>query len=203
MIKPRSSVLSPVSNVALGDLSQEEKSSLLNDSQNLSEEKALQFENLGDQYEQLQKIAVANQFEEIKEDERAQLKKTINNLMGDLEDPVYGLNTSQIEEPLSGQKLETNVSQYVQEPEEVKKEASPLKKSELSEDEQQRIQYMIQLENAKIKDLALVENLKYMMETGFTNFQVNFGLLNKHKNDLVVAMNCLCNGIVSDSVFGH
>ena len=62
--------------------------------QNLIEEqKLLQFENLGDQYEQLQKRIDIVEDEEIL-DQRSELKKTINNLMNDLDDPVSGLNKS-------------------------------------------------------------------------------------------------------------
>ena len=69
MIKPRTSVLSPASNIASGDHSQEEKSSLLNESEQHQSEKPLQFESIGDKYEQLQKIPIGN-FEEVKENER-------------------------------------------------------------------------------------------------------------------------------------
>ena len=41
----------------------------------------------------------------------------------------------------------------------------------------------------------------YLMEAGFTNFDVNYGMLKKHNNDLVVVMNMICNGLVSDSIF--
>lgn len=55
---------------------------------------------------------------------------------------------------------------------------------------------------ANIKEQALIDNLTYMMETGFTNFHVNYSLLKRNNNDLAVALNLLCNGIVSDSMFG-
>jgi len=54
-----------------------------------------------------------------------------------------------------------------------------------------------------LKDPALIENLKYMMEVGYTNFQINFNLLKRNSNDLAIAINLLCNGIVSDSMFGN
>jgi hypothetical protein len=59
------------------------------------------------------------------------------------------------------------------------------------------------MKKAQVKDAKMVENLVYMMETGFTNFQVNYSLLKRNNNDLAVAMNLLCNGIVSDSMFGQ
>jgi len=160
---------------------------------------------MGDQYDQLQKNPIAH-FEEVKED-REQLKKTITNLMSGFEDPVQGLNTSQIEEVndkhihdfSSDKHIENNVSIDVPKEEDLKEPVEPLKKSEVSQDEQDRINYMTQLE--KEKDLAMIENLKYMMETGFTNYQINKSLLQRNNNDLAVALNLLCNGIVSDSMF--
>jgi len=74
MIQPRTSIVSPLSNVASGNRSQEEeKSSLLSESdpiaQNVSDNKPLQFDNLGEEYEKLQKLPIGD-FEEVKEDER-------------------------------------------------------------------------------------------------------------------------------------
>lgn len=40
-----------------------------------------------------------------------------------------------------------------------------------------------------------------MMEMGYFNFTVNYNLLVRNKNDLVVAMNKLCNSIVTESMF--
>lgn len=47
-----------------------------------------------------------------------------------------------------------------------------LKKSlnELSSEERDKFNYLSDLVNANIKDKALIDNLNYMMETGFTNF---------------------------------
>ena len=39
-----------------------------------------------------------------------------------------------------------------------------------------------------------------MMEIGYVNFRVNLALLKRNNNDLVIAINNLCNGIVSDSM---
>lgn len=98
MIKPSSpfQVSSLKSNNGSGDHSQEERSSLLNDSdpnQN-EQEKPLQFENIGDQYEELQKKA--DLIEQV--DQRSELKKTINNLMSQLDAPADDLNKSDIQE---------------------------------------------------------------------------------------------------------
>ncbi len=42
-----------------------------------------------------------------------------------------------------------------------------------------------------------------MMEAGFSNFAVNKELLKRNNNDLAVAFNLLCNGMVSESMFGQ
>lgn len=60
---------------------------------------------------------------------------------------------------------------------------------------------MNELESSGVKDQALIDNLKYMMEAGFTNFQVNKSLLMRNNNDVAVAINLLCNGMVTDSMF--
>jgi len=61
--------------------------------------------------------------------------------------------------------------------------------------------YMEELERANIKDQALVENMKYMMNMGYLNFMVNYNLLTRNGNDLVVAINKLCNNLVTESIF--
>jgi len=143
-------------------------------------------------------------------DDRDQLKKTINNLMNDLDNPSEGLNYSQIEDPLNQHQelsedrvIENNVSEEIEKEEE--KQAEPLQKSEaeLTFEEKERIKYLEDLQKANIKDLGLAENLKYMMEVGYTNFELNHQLLKRNNNDLAIAINLLCNGIVSDSMFGE
>jgi len=64
-----------------------------------------------------------------------------------------------------------------------------------------RINYLNELEASGEKDQAVIDNLKYMAECGYFNFQVNKSLLQRNNNDLAVAMNLLCNGLVSDSMF--
>jgi len=60
---------------------------------------------------------------------------------------------------------------------------------------------MAELEAANIKDKTYVENLKYMMNMGYLNFRVNFNLLTRNNNDLVIAVNKLCNNMVTESIF--
>jgi len=61
--------------------------------------------------------------------------------------------------------------------------------------------YLEEIETMGITDQRLIENLKYMMDLGYLNFRVNYNLLQRNKNDLVVAINKLCNNIVTDSMF--
>jgi len=58
-----------------------------------------------------------------------------------------------------------------------------------------------ELEEAKVTDQKLIENLKYMMSIGYFNFRVNYNLLMRSNNDLVIAINKLCNNLVTDSMF--
>lgn len=76
-----------------------------------------------------------------------------------------------------------------------------VKAPEMTQEERDQAEYMKELEAAKITDKALVENLKYMMGVGYLNFRVNYNLLTRNKNDLVVAINKLCNNLVTDSMF--
>ena len=71
---------------------------------------------------------------------------------------------------------------------------------QISEEEQSKLRYQKEMAEANIKDQKLVDGLNYMMEAGYLNFKVNFNLLKRCNNDLVVAINNLCNGIVSDSM---
>jgi len=47
----------------------------------------------------------------------------------------------------------------------------------------------------------LVYNMTYMLDMGFSNFEVNLNLLKRNNNDLVTAINSLENGIVTESMF--
>lgn len=76
----------------------------------------------------------------------------------------------------------------------------PLKKSEgISAEEIERIAYLEKLE--KVKDPKVAENMKYILEMGYTNFEVNMSLLQRNKNDLITAINSLCNHLVTESMF--
>ena len=52
-----------------------------------------------------------------------------------------------------------------------------------------------------IKDKKLHENMMQMLEMGYNNFEVNLNLLRRNGNDLIAAVNNLCNGLVSESMF--
>ena len=60
---------------------------------------------------------------------------------------------------------------------------------------------MQDLEAANISDRAYKDNLIYMMNMGYYNFRVNVNLLIRNKNDLIVAVNKLCNNMVTESIF--
>ena len=60
---------------------------------------------------------------------------------------------------------------------------------------------MEELVLADIQDALLLENMKQMMEMGYFNYKVNYNLLVRNNRDLIVAINNLCNNIVSDSMF--
>jgi len=66
---------------------------------------------------------------------------------------------------------------------------------------QLKLAYEAELINTKNVDPKLVENLKYMMDMGYLNFKVNYNLLSRNNNDLIVAINKLCNNMVSESMF--
>ena len=86
--------------------------------------------------------------------------------------------------------------------EEVKKEEAKKEEEKVENDVQMiRDAYMKELQKANIKDAALAQNLQYMMDMGYLNFDVNYKMLTRNGNDLVVAINKLCNNIVSDSIF--
>lgn len=72
---------------------------------------------------------------------------------------------------------------------------------ELSEDDKVRINYLKELQALNTTDKALLENLETMMSMGYLNFEVNLKLLLRSKNDLVIAINKLCNNMVGESIF--
>jgi len=60
---------------------------------------------------------------------------------------------------------------------------------------------MEELQKSGIKDKTMVENLTFMMNMGYLNYRVNYNLLVRNKNDMVMAINSLCNNFVTDSIF--
>ena len=68
-----------------------------------------------------------------------------------------------------------------------------------SHEDVERVAYLEKLNI--IKDSNLANNLRHFMDLGYLNFELNLNLLKHHNNDLVLAMNSLCNGQVTDSMF--
>jgi len=52
-----------------------------------------------------------------------------------------------------------------------------------------------------IKDEKLAENLRTCLDMGYANFEINLEMLRRNQNDIVLAMNSLCNGLVTESMF--
>lgn len=71
----------------------------------------------------------------------------------------------------------------------------------MTEEELLKRNYIEELDSADIKDKDLVQNLKYMMNMGYLNYKINYNLLTRNNNDLIIAINKLCNNLVSDSMF--
>ena len=197
-------------NVSIYSEPKEEKSSLLSEheSQEISNpaKEPLVFEDLADQYERLQNnVFQPAPAQEINEKE--QLKQSINKFIGDgLDDHVEALNESLVEDEVEqlqqqmSSPSQNQISVAVQ-PEEEKQ--SQLQKSELSQDEKDKLAYLQDMDNSQIKDSSIIENLKYMLDMGYTNFTVNYQLLKRNNNDLTIALNLLCNNMVTDSIFNQ
>jgi len=78
--------------------------------------------------------------------------------------------------------------------EEVKQEEVPaadLKISQPSAEELEKIVYLQKLDSLNEKKYA--DNLIFILENGFTNFEVNLNLLKRNNNDLSIVINNLCN----------
>jgi len=71
----------------------------------------------------------------------------------------------------------------------------------MTDEEKLKKSYLEELKAAKITDKKYVENLEYMMTMGYLNFRVNFNLLVRNNNDLVISINKLCNNMVTESIF--
>lgn len=76
---------------------------------------------------------------------------------------------------------------------------NPLKVSQPSQDELERIIYLQKVENLKEKQFE--QNLIYILDMGYSNFELNLSLLKRNNNDMIVVINNICNGNVTDSMF--
>jgi hypothetical protein len=54
---------------------------------------------------------------------------------------------------------------------------------------------------ANVKDSKLAKGLTEMAEIGYSNFDLNVQLLTRNSYDVVVAINKLCNGLLTESMF--
>jgi hypothetical protein len=80
-------------------------------------------------------------------------------------------------------------------------ESHPAEVEAESEDEVLKRLYEEEMMKTNIQDQELLKNLIYMKELGYMNFTINYNLLKKYNNDVVVAVNALMNHMLSDSVF--
>jgi hypothetical protein len=71
----------------------------------------------------------------------------------------------------------------------------------MTQEELEKALYQKEIKEAHITDPKMLENLDYMMSIGYMNFRVNYNLLMRSGNDLVIAVNKLCNNLVTDSMF--
>jgi hypothetical protein len=95
--------------------------------------------------------------------------------------------------------------QVVPEVEEVKEEVLVVEVKEevpaMTEEEMLKQIYLTELEAANIDDALLLSNMRQMMDMGYYNYKINYNLLMRNNKDLVIAVNNLCNNIISDSMF--
>ena len=83
--------------------------------------------------------------------------------------------------------------------EEVKEEAK--EEVKLSEEEQMRMEYLQALEQANIKEIQTVQNLKDLMEMGYYNFKLNFNVIQKNNGNMDMIVHKLVTSDLSDSMF--
>ena len=114
--------------------------------------------------------------------------------------PAKDLAMSQFEDR-EGSSLLDDVKEEVKQEEEVPvKVEEPLMKSQLSAEELEKIIYLQKVDD--LKEKKFVENMTYLLESGFTNFEVNLNLLKRNNNDIGIVINNLCNGTnITDSMF--
>lgn len=77
--------------------------------------------------------------------------------------------------------------------------AVDLKDSQVSQEELERIAYLDKLQI--VKDSKLHNALKDMFDIGYYNFELNQELLKRHKGNTIMALDALCNGFVTESMF--
>ena len=72
--------------------------------------------------------------------------------------------------------------------------------SQPSAEELEKIFYLEKVSALKEKKFA--ENLTYLLDAGFSNFEVNLNLLKRNNNDFGIVINNLCNGTnITESMF--
>jgi len=161
-------------------MSEQRVSSLASDEQ---EQSHLDFENIDKKFEELAKVMEGqNQEQEVVLEEKPvaqQEQEPLINFEQPSEQPLIDLEEK---------KLEEQVAEVQPEP-------------ELSDEERLKRSYMQEMQSLNLSDKSLVENLEYMMNMGYLNFRVNYNLLLRNNNDLVIAINKLCNNMVSESIF--
>jgi len=113
------------------------------------------------------------------------------------------LKVSQIDEPMVIEQIKKQEAAKEEVKQEViaEVEAKDQEQEKAMDDAVMKKAYMEELESAGIKDNNLFTNLKYMMNMGYLNYKINYNLLTRNNNDLIIAVNKLCNNIVSDSMF--
>lgn len=159
--------------------------------------------------------------EMIEEEERVNLRKlTEKEVEEEMErrdrhlNNIYDVEESEEEfessEECSEEEVHEQTDNDDDDEEELEEEQFEHDDEEESEDEQEeeetgedlsKQQYLEELESAHINDQTLTDNLLYMMNAGYFNFRVNYNLLVRNDNDLVIAINKLCNNMVTDSMF--
>lgn len=103
----------------------------------------------------------------------------------------------QEEKEVVPEQMNEEVAEIINQEEE--KHEEPKKEEDM--EELMKKYYLEELEKSNLKDKALEENMKYMMNMGYLNFRVNYNLLMRNDNDLVISINKLCNNLVTDSIF--
>ncbi len=158
---------------------------------------------------------VSSLLEESEQRESSLLSNDIHQLVEPASDiPMRDqLKMSQFDEPMVEMIKKQSPEVIKEEVEEAKEEAKIEEVAEVKEvvvvqeqeepcvDEMMKKAYMEELESAGLKDQNLFTNLKYMMNMGYLNYKINYNLLTRNNNDLIIAVNKLCNNIVSDSMF--